>query len=645
MDKLTIPDDEFHLGITMAGAASAGCYTGGVIDYLFQILDSWEHAKNNQLEEYKDLQHLIPTHKVIIDAMGGTSAGGMTATMAAVYALNGNINPVTQPGEVKEWKNNLFYDSWVIMQDLDENDKRETFEKLFDLDDLADGKVKSLLNSAFIDQIAGRSFAFKKNITDQVERLPSYISKDLQLLLSHCLLRGIPLSVSFETDISKQGHKSIIPNHTTYEHYIVSQYHLNRGNATNPDQYLWLNPYNQKAADHLALATKATGAFPVGLLYREFPLNNFSDKYLMTVLKRIALGELGTDNPDPSGKIKLDFLEKDYCTVTVDGGAINNEPYREVLSLLKDKFSIAEHIKEPQFGVVMIDPFPDQAQFPSTYEAPADLLEVAPAIIGALTDQARVKRRELLEAEGPGNFRSIIFPRKWVSKVDEETKREYVTPDKNPIACGAAMAFAGLLDIGFRQHDFFLGRNNARNFFRYFFSFPYNEEKNVMHPIHRTWTKEMREAFAFTKSKSSQQYLPIIPDIQIMLEPKPRDAKQRYEYSIPNIPPYDADRLFGLRAVMTKRFLKILELVKDRKAGKKSPVPLTEAWVEQHTKKGWWQDLKSWVMRGLLNFAYKKAKEPVAEKITNAAIKMILTDLEKANTLAPPAPEKKIPDK
>ncbi|WP_315823430.1 hypothetical protein [Paraflavitalea speifideaquila] len=169
-----------------------------------------ESGQKGQLEAYKAVQHLIPTHTVVIDALGGTSAGGMTATMAAVYALNGQIKPVNQPGEAKEWKNNLFYDSWVVMEDLDPNDKRDTFEKIFDTSDLADGKVRSLLNSAFIDAIAGRCFAAKHDIATQAKQLPDYISPNLQLLLSHCLLRGIPFDVHFETPISKKGRKSIL---------------------------------------------------------------------------------------------------------------------------------------------------------------------------------------------------------------------------------------------------------------------------------------------------------------------------------------------------------------------------------------------------------------------------------------------------
>ena len=38
------------MGLTMAGAVSAGCYTAGVLDYLFEILDLWERAKKGEAE-------------------------------------------------------------------------------------------------------------------------------------------------------------------------------------------------------------------------------------------------------------------------------------------------------------------------------------------------------------------------------------------------------------------------------------------------------------------------------------------------------------------------------------------------------------------------------------------------------------------
>lgn len=55
----------FELGICMAGAVSAGAYTAGVMDYLIEALETWEQKRN---------ESDVPTHKVIIKAIGGASA-------------------------------------------------------------------------------------------------------------------------------------------------------------------------------------------------------------------------------------------------------------------------------------------------------------------------------------------------------------------------------------------------------------------------------------------------------------------------------------------------------------------------------------------------------------------------------------------
>ena len=59
-------EDTFYLGLTMAGAVSAGAYTGGVLDYIFEVLDKWEKAKEGNLEGV--LADDVPKHKVVIDA-------------------------------------------------------------------------------------------------------------------------------------------------------------------------------------------------------------------------------------------------------------------------------------------------------------------------------------------------------------------------------------------------------------------------------------------------------------------------------------------------------------------------------------------------------------------------------------------------
>jgi hypothetical protein len=555
-------EDVFSLGITMAGAVSAGCYTAGVMDYLFEILDKWEKAKKDKSSpDFKK----VPQHCVRIDAMGGASAGGMTTTMSAIYALNGLINPVIEAKDLSKNKENILYDSWVLMgEGVDNNEdgnKRPLFEKLWDTDDLEEGVFGSLLNSKFIDSIAEKAFEVAEgiNLVDKVENLPSYISKDIQLLYSHCFLRGIPLAVNFETQISKKGRRSVIPNHSTFEHYIVTQYNLNQGIKPDPSKYLWFNPYDEKYSDLLKLSTIATGAFPIGLAYREFKSEHLTGDYIKTAIKRGVTGDYG-DNPDPHNKIDLDFLPENYSSVVIDGGAINNEPYREILSILEHK---SNKISDgyPRYGVIMIDPFPDRAQLQEAYARPNDAVDVAQKIIGTLMDQSRIKRREMLETDSSQHFKSIIFPRKWRTDFGGN-----INGGPRTIACDSAMAFGGFLDISFRQHDFFLGRNNARNFVRYFFSFPYNNsndpEKYDVHPIHRKWTQDMVDTFIF--KKDGQSYLPIIPDLYLFSQDDEQRKMQRTHYDVKVLPKYNPEEIFKLEEKIQNRFKKILNVIQNR---------------------------------------------------------------------------------
>ncbi len=40
----------FEIGLTMAGAVSAGAYSGGVLDFLLQALDAWEQEKQHDAD-------------------------------------------------------------------------------------------------------------------------------------------------------------------------------------------------------------------------------------------------------------------------------------------------------------------------------------------------------------------------------------------------------------------------------------------------------------------------------------------------------------------------------------------------------------------------------------------------------------------
>lgn len=457
--------------------------------------------------------------------------------------------------------------------------------------------------------------------------MPPYISGELQMILSHTLLRGIPLEVNFLTPIAQTGRNSVLPNHTSYEHYVVSHYHLNKGIAPKADEYLFLNPYDPAYAETMKLATIATGAFPVGLMYRQFAPRNFSEGYLRTIFKRIISGKFGAANPDPENIIALNYFPPEYASLTVDGGAINNEPYREVMSLLSDRYGIPDKESFPSYGVIMIDPFPDQAQLKKDYQPPADLLGVIPEVIGALTDQSRVKRREMLEADPERFYRSIIFPRKW--KVVDGRPR----PEANPLACASVGAFGGFFDINFRQHDYFLGRNNARNFFRYFFSMPFDPENNIIHPIHRDWTQDMIDAFVVTKD--GKKFLPIIPDLNLLNEGPKGSLENRFRFTVPAKPVYDPTPLFEARDAIHTRLLRIMKILKNRDytTTKEAEGKVTQTLMSKYYHKSWLSGIASWSTSRALDILYRLGRKAVARSLTEKIIQTVLADLEKNELL------------
>jgi predicted acylesterase/phospholipase RssA len=67
-------ENTFYVGLCLAGAVSAGAYTAGVMDYLIEALEAWEKRRGEED---------VPTHRVVIPVIGGSSAGGMTAIIAA----------------------------------------------------------------------------------------------------------------------------------------------------------------------------------------------------------------------------------------------------------------------------------------------------------------------------------------------------------------------------------------------------------------------------------------------------------------------------------------------------------------------------------------------------------------------------------
>ncbi|MBR9860954.1 hypothetical protein GYB22_09440 [bacterium] len=541
----------FNLGLTMAGAVSAGSYTGGVLDYLFEVLHKWELAKEGKLEgiDFSD----VPHHDVVIDVMGGTSAGGMATIMAAYYAIKNEVNPIkdTDAGKIGGHRDNIFYDSWVNMLD---DDKSTTLEKALLTDDLTRYEaIRSLLNSDFIDGIADRALSEINSDRNPTEKLPKYISSDLEMLIAHAMLRGIPLKVAF----SKNSTLSDPPVHTSYEHFLMSHFKLNHGNACDPKRYMWLNPYDEKSRKQLLEAAKATGAFPFGLINREFGRDHFNEDYLKTSITRMLEGDFSLENPESANYIDWkDSPVLDYFSGSIDGGAINNEPYGEVKSIMERRCGGAtlyeNEFEYQKYGIVMIDPFPDFYETATSYEYPKNIFGLTPQVIKTLWNQSKVKRREMIDQFDDNEYRGQIYPRKY-DVLNDGRPLDY------PIATGHLSGFSGFLDISYRHHDFYLGRNNARNFVRAFLSLPYDETKGEqgIHPIHRNWTDQQRKRFKITFN-NGKSYLPIIPDMNMLL--KNIDSKaEASTYSIPELPTISPSKIDNLENPTIARMNKLLD--------------------------------------------------------------------------------------
>ena len=96
----------FEVGLVLGGTVSAGCYTAGVLDFLFQALDGWEAAKNSGAPD-------VPLHRLLIKGITGASGGGVNGAIAA-RALASGFPPVMMAAPAgSPPTGNPFYDVWI----------------------------------------------------------------------------------------------------------------------------------------------------------------------------------------------------------------------------------------------------------------------------------------------------------------------------------------------------------------------------------------------------------------------------------------------------------------------------------------------------------------------------------------------------
>jgi predicted acylesterase/phospholipase RssA len=527
----------FHLAITMAGAVSAGAYTAGVIDYLFEVLDKWEMMKEAAREELvtnPDYIPKIPMHDVTIEVLGGASAGGMTACIASL-ALRRKLHPIQSysPDDEKGYKNlsydqmqerkkeNVFYNSWVTMLPGD------MIEKMLDTSDLT-GVTKvnektfvSGLNSNFIEKIAEASLTAKR---DETLKLQKFVSDDLRTFVTLTNLDGFKKEINFSS-----GYES---KFFTYDHRDVAMFRFGENEVPATDGSIKVGFSDKHNTNLLIDAGIATGAFPIGLAYRTFSRHR---RYIENniLLKYLNAGENIKLEDDDVSHNNL------YHTTFIDGGTIDNEPFDLTKYLLAyqvneseaKSFSTSE--SKVNSSVIMIDPFPSEKRERieiKKNESPFSILGAVGKLFSTVRTQSMLKAREVEKAVDRTEYSCfMISPRR---KEDER-----VIDGSLAIACGCLAGFGGFLDKSFRKHDFYLGRINCKSFLQKHFVISEGDAKNneIFDSYFAAGNEQMKDCFIFEekdkKTKKPKRYLPIIPDVNIIKDDiKALDEESRVRY-------------------------------------------------------------------------------------------------------------------
>ena len=462
-------DNTIYLGLTLAGAVSAGAYTAGVMDFLFEALDKWENRKKSKVPG-------TPTHRVEIPIIGGSSAGGMTGIIAAA-ALQDSFLPVaTLPSDQEALTGNKFYDSWVHLTGGD------MFAKLLDKADLSSNPVRSAFNTNFIDEISERTIKTSGGKT--VDR--DYIAKNLKVFVTMSNLKGFEYDLGFRSDVERTN-EYIVKRHNDYACFV-----LNDG-TYNGDGWIPLNFANNTNTDLARQTAIATGAFPIGLKARYIKRHS---KYII-------------DNPwininGAKPKVDSDTLREDLM---VDGGMINNEPFGYVEDVLKGltvfkDIEFSRQFKNFRSTTIMIDPFPSEG---SKFEANDGIVSVGGKVLGAMMNQSRTKPDEVIKAfQSDSASHYLISPKRYFPVNNGKGE---VREGGKAVACGFLGGFGGFINKQFRIHDYFLGRANCERFLRHQFTVP----KETNNKVIQDGYKGITDTSLFQSKTDKKDSLQIIP--------------------------------------------------------------------------------------------------------------------------------------
>jgi patatin-like phospholipase len=522
---------EFQIGLAMAGAISAGAYSAGVLDFVIQALDEWEKAKNDPATADD-----VPNHRAAIKVVTGASAGAITGALGVVGLAQG-LTPKPYVTASKQQVNCVLpclYESWVIKPSLVSATGGSDF--LLD-DDLNDKDVLSLLDSRLLDQIASSALKFG---AAKAQQFP-YVSKRLHVYMTLTNLRGVPYKVKFD------GGDFVMMCHGDRAHYTITD--IGTWTTTSPfadvdpgrtlsASALWGSDGPSNGWREFTDIAVASGAFPAGLAPRpiDATLPEY-DKRSWPMEPWPVDRSFGPDWPQPWGGDGT----RGFSFLSIDGGVVNNDPFDYAHYALMEE----PPKRNPSTGeqadraVIMIDPFPEPPPFPADNQPEQTLVAVLSRFVPVLINQARFKPSELILAA------SETFYSRYLVAPSRPKPKPLEGDEQYAIACGLLGGFGGFLSRAFREHDFILGQRNCQKFLRAHFALPNNSE------IIQQWPQAARDNpdFAAPVRPGETPHYCIIPLI----------GKAKVEVASPPWPQLSQDEFDAVQVRIAQRLDKVAQ--------------------------------------------------------------------------------------
>lgn len=434
--KIDPPDDLFEIALVVAGGQSAGCYLAGVLDFLFEALDCWQHEQSAQPDK-------TPSHRVKIKILVGASAGGLNAALAAVCARY-SFAPASHT-QLEDGNKNLsspFYRAWV--RDID-------IANLLSTDDLKPEATQvSLLNTDYLERKVGDYIGFTGPAITR-----AWLDDPLPLKITVSNLEGVRYKVRFGANRTAPANASSLPmmlhrDHLAFLRPLTS--HAAVPNIPDSDPLPLLNNNADPAWRRVGQTILATIAFPFALKQRniERPSTDYDYRYVFPFAPEGLVYSPGFPGQDAQ--------QRQF--VTIDGGVMDNEPFELGHAALAG--SVGTNKREGNLAkraVILVDPFPTPEP-PAAADGALSLPSFIGKFFSALVAQNRFKPIDLSLAEADD-----IYSRFMIAPSRRRADGSFVRGN-DALASQPLRAFMGYMSESYRHHDFMLGRQNCYTFLR-----------------------------------------------------------------------------------------------------------------------------------------------------------------------------------